>query len=556
MLKKKSQILHVSSQIFFFLYFFNFSFHTIKMISNLLKSSKNFNKIKNGVLNKRQFISTSSNNIIKSSNNNLFLKNNQINNNNNNKVNNKYRNNKNYDRFYCSIKGEDREYANLMEKASSLINESKFEEAIPIITKAIQLSPSDPNGYSLRADTFEILHRYDEAIQDYEKVLHFLPESIPCYSSLASCFYNQGDINRAIKYFEHILIIDPNYLPANGYLGDIYFKLGDLSKSLGYYKKVLAIQPNSEIGLLGLGHLAMKQDNKKDAIKIYRQVIKLGEGKPIEQFQTKVSPFENVYNAAKLKGPIECNPIYSANLCLANIFYHQLNEGPSMKYFEKVVEYNPNNSNALALLATLKLQDGKLEEAFEKIERSIQLEPSNFNKSIKADVLFDLGRFEEAVPLFKEVLAELLEGENPDPEMASPRLSILYNLLLSFAHLSSQFPNVIDFQAVSNQMTNVELEELSKIPKTLFELNSCSRHWVKFFERLSQSIYISGTVQREFSDLMLDFFQSIALSAGEIIRTNHHMMQNQSETPLLKDDGFEQTIFEYFENLTSSILNK
>ncbi|EAL68336.1 hypothetical protein DDB_G0278327 [Dictyostelium discoideum AX4] len=542
------------------------------MIPNLLKSSKNhlknISKIRNNfnLTNQRhQIILISSNNnninnnnIIKSLNSSILFSN-------QNKNNNNICFNNNNKRYY-SIKPTHNE--NLISKASELINESRFEEAIKLLNTAIEIQPLDANAYALRADTLEFLGRYDEAILDYEKILGFLPQSIPCYSSLASCFYNKGEIDRAIRYFEQILIIDPNYIPANGFLGDIYLKKGDLSKSLEYYKNVLRIQPESVIGLVGLGCLALKQNNKKDATKIFRQVIKLGEGKPISFFQTSVSTSGgssdnnnsgNYYqNDVKFKGSIDSNPIYIAHVSLAHIYYNELNAVEALKQFNKVIEYNPNNSNALALASTLKQQDGQLGEALETIDKSLELDPSSeFSKSIKADILYDLERFEEAVPLFKELLAGFLQGENPDPEKALPRLSVLHNLILSYAHLSAQFPQIIDFNEISQKIEPItEMEQLSKTPETLFELNASCRHWVKFFQRLSQSVYISGTVQREFSDLMLEFFQSIALAASEIVQINHREMQNQSENPILsKDDEMEKMLFEYYTDLTFSILN-
>ncbi|KAM9962918.1 hypothetical protein ACTFIW_006139 [Dictyostelium discoideum] len=556
------------------------------MIPNLLKSSKNYlkniSKIRNNfnlTNQKHQIILISSNNnnnnnnnnnIIKSSNSsgsNLFSNQNKNNNNNNN--NNICFNNNNNNRYY-SIKPTHNE--NLIGKATELINESRFEEAIKLLNSAIEIQPLDANAYALRADTLEFLGRYDEAILDYEKILGFLPQSIPCYSSLASCFYNKGEIDRAIRYFEQILIIDPNYIPANGFLGDIYLKKGDLSKSLEYYKNVLRIQPENVIGLVGLGSLALKQNNKKDAEKIFRQVIKLGEGKPISFFQTSVSTSggssgvdnnnngsSNYYqNDVKFKGSINSNPIYIAHVSLAHIFYNDLNVVEALKHFNKAIEYNPSDSEVLALASTLKQQDGQLGEALETIDKSIALDPSSeFSKAIKADILYDLERFEEAVPLFKELLAGFLLGENPDPEKTLPRLSTLHNLILSYAHLTARFPQIIDFNEISQKIEPVtEMEQLSKIPETLFELNASCRHWVKFFERLSQSVYISGTVQREFSDLMLEFFQSIALGASEIVQINHREMQNQSEIPILKDNEMEKMLFEYYTDLTFSILNK
>ncbi|KAN0045334.1 hypothetical protein ACTA71_005711 [Dictyostelium dimigraforme] len=531
------------------------------MIPNLIKSSsrnlKNITKIKNNfnLNNQRHIISISSSCITKTINNSLFSNTlNQKNCFNINNDNNKYNG---LSRYYSSNVKASR-YDNLLHRASELINESRFEEAVVTLNEAIEMQPLDANAYALRADSFEFLGRFDEAIMDYEKILKFLPQSIPCYSSLASCFYNKGEIDRAIRYFEQILIIDPNYIPANGNLGDIYLKKGELSKSLEYYKRVLKIQPESVTGLVGLGHLAIKQNNLKDATKIFRQVIKLGEGKPISNFHTLESVSENYNFKSKFKGSIEGNPIYIAHLSLAHIYYNELNGSEALKHFTKVIEYNPNNSNALALASTLNQQDGQLEEALNKINKSLELDPtSDFSKSIKADILYDYERFEEAIQLFKELLAGFLKGENPDPEKSLPRLSVLHNLILSYAHLTAQFPKIIDFNEIYKNILPQELEELSKNPQSLFELNGCCRHWVKFFERLSRSVYISGTVQREFSDLMLEFFQSIALAASELVQIQHREMQNQSETPILpKDDEMEVMIFEYYRDLTSSIINK
>ncbi|EGC31229.1 hypothetical protein DICPUDRAFT_156960 [Dictyostelium purpureum] len=445
----------------------------------------------------------------------------------------------------------EKEYSDRVAKAEQLIIQSRYIEAIVLLDEAIKILPNDAKAYAHRAEIYEVTEKYDEAIQDYTKVIGILPNCIPAYSSLAACFLNKGLLDKAIQYFNHILVIDGNYLPAHGYLGDIYLKNNQLSKSFEHYKKVLSIDPNHPIGLLGLGDLAVKQNNISDAIKIYRQIIKVTKDKPIEFYHTirGIDSSDEIQYIRDFKN----NPVFSAYVSLAHHLYLQGEYKESFDVYKKITELNPKHATSFSMLASIKLRDGKTAEALEYIDKACELNNTFFNLSIKADVLFDLDRNEEAIAIYKSCLADLLEGENPDPEKSGTRLTIIHNLILAHSKIFESIPD-FNLSSIAQYIPESDAKEAQILPNTLYELNNKCRSFSKTLEKVCETHFPTGTIQKEYCESSINLLSTIALGCAEAIQIQHR----ETQDPSLKDPNYEpmdDMFFDYYEFVISTTFN-
>ncbi|MBI4559342.1 MAG: tetratricopeptide repeat protein, partial [Candidatus Hydrogenedentes bacterium] len=78
----------------------------------------------------------------------------------------------------------------------------------------------------------------------------------------------------------------------------------------------------------------------------------------------------------------------------------------SRALLEKVISVEPSNVTALLALGALARRQGQLGEAFERIEQAAKADPSSLEVQLRrAELLYDLGRHDEAQTAFEQILA-------------------------------------------------------------------------------------------------------------------------------------------------------
>lgn len=91
------------------------------------------------------------------------------------------------------------------------------------------LPPPDPNytkARSLIEDT-----EYPEAIPLLEKVVAARPDSADAYNYLGYCHRKIGEYEAALQAYRRALELQPSHLGANEYLGELYLEMGELTKA-------------------------------------------------------------------------------------------------------------------------------------------------------------------------------------------------------------------------------------------------------------------------------------------------------------------------------------
>ena len=91
-------------------------------------------------------------------------------------------------------------------KATNLMMLSKYEEAIPVIDKCMELRPGDVN-FIMRGQVEYNLERYEEAGEWFDRALGFDPENPLSNQMKGLVLYNSKQYSEAIPYLEKALVI-------------------------------------------------------------------------------------------------------------------------------------------------------------------------------------------------------------------------------------------------------------------------------------------------------------------------------------------------------------
>jgi tetratricopeptide (TPR) repeat protein len=172
--------------------------------------------------------------------------------------------------------------AELRRRASELMEQTKYTEALPLLEKLATLQPNDGQiqwwlGFALlgqgtntkddaarKALRVRARNAFVKAksLQYYEPRLDALIQSLPLDGSDAPGFsssakahalmeegealFSQGKMDEALKKYQQALEVDPKLYHAALFSGDIYLQKQDYAQAETWYQKAIAIDPNRE----------------------------------------------------------------------------------------------------------------------------------------------------------------------------------------------------------------------------------------------------------------------------------------------------------------------
>lgn len=95
----------------------------------------------------------------------------------------------------------------LANKGFLQIQNKDFDAAIPPLSKAISIQPTNSQALFLRAQAYLAAGKLDGAQHDYEVLQKLDPKAYPVYHGLAEVAYQKKDTNAAIRYYQQDLAL-------------------------------------------------------------------------------------------------------------------------------------------------------------------------------------------------------------------------------------------------------------------------------------------------------------------------------------------------------------
>ncbi|MFX1309106.1 MAG: tetratricopeptide repeat protein [Promethearchaeota archaeon] len=160
----------------------------------------------------------------------------------------------------------------LVEKAKSLKNQDKFEEALEILEK---LYETIPNSDEIKELLIETLFEYGGYLNDYytleykkakqifEKITELSPNNYRAHYNLGIAYFNLGQTENAKSCFEKALKINPVYKYCYYNLGLVYESIERYEEALKYYDQALEIDPHFSYALSAQAQIRRKLDELK-----------------------------------------------------------------------------------------------------------------------------------------------------------------------------------------------------------------------------------------------------------------------------------------------------
>jgi protein O-GlcNAc transferase len=185
----------------------------------------------------------------------------------------------------------------------------RFREAVPLLTRAVELDPVEHSFRHNLGKTFSSLNEHELARQQLEVVVRMQPniadawndlgnsyrglklqhQAIEAYHTaikvqsdfalayfnLGTCYRDLNDLIRAIDSFQKAIRLAPGFSQAFLDLGCVYSDLGEITLAVEAFRSALRTRPNWTDALTNLGNALQQCGLTEQAIQIYQQSLSI-----------------------------------------------------------------------------------------------------------------------------------------------------------------------------------------------------------------------------------------------------------------------------------------
>ena len=166
------------------------------------------------------------------------------------------------------------------QQAVALIDQGKLQDAEAIYKDLISIGTSNHIVYGNLAAICLLQSRHDESIPLLQKAIQLNPNDPDTYINLGNALQEQGELTPAIASYNTALQLKPSYPEAHNNLGTALQEQGELTAAIASFKKALQLNPNNPDALNNLGTVLQEQGNLDAAIASYDSALKLKPNHP------------------------------------------------------------------------------------------------------------------------------------------------------------------------------------------------------------------------------------------------------------------------------------
>lgn len=226
----------------------------------------------------------------------------------------------------------------------------KHEEALADLSKSIELDPSMTQSYIKRASMNLELGDPEKAEEDFQVALQKDPNDPDIYYHRAQLHFIKQEFTEASKDYQKSIDLDKDFIFSHIQLGVTQYKMGSLASSMATFRR------------------CKKNFEKTPDVYNYYGELLLDQGK----FQEAVEQFDAAIEMEKQTKPTSMNVLPLINKSLA-MFQWKHDFAEAEKLCKKALIIDPECDIAVATMAQLLLQQGKVTDALTYFERAAEL---------------------------------------------------------------------------------------------------------------------------------------------------------------------------------------
>ena len=167
------------------------------------------------------------------------------------------------------------ETSQYFQQGYDLLNEGRYQEAIPLFEKFLEDNPNDVNSLNNLGYASNQLGKYEDTAFYADKILEIDPENTVALNNKGYALDQLGRYEEAVSYFDKTLQIDPKNNYALFQEGYTLTQLGRYDDAISYYDKILQINPKNIDALNNIGYAFNQLGRYEEAIPYFDKALSI-----------------------------------------------------------------------------------------------------------------------------------------------------------------------------------------------------------------------------------------------------------------------------------------
>ncbi len=304
-----------------------------------------------------------------------------------------------------------------------LIDQGRFEEAIPVLEQAIEKDPEFAQAMVTLGYALLEAGRIKEAREKLLEAIEVDPRSALARVNLGLTFLREGRTNSAAEQFEIAITIDPTDRLAHQNLGLVRLEQGSLKQAHQSLTTAVKLEPENADARAALGQVLYQLGREQDAVAEYRAALRNNPDHAVAHSNLAGICLQRGDAAGALihlRKSVEADPLNTVlKRVLCNVLLDQNLAAEAMGHFEEMLEAAPNDPGLKLSLAWFlsTLPDDSMRDGPRAVRLAEQCLAGEGEHAHILDVLAaayaEAGRFPEAVKTATRAL-ELQRGGAKD----------------------------------------------------------------------------------------------------------------------------------------------
>jgi tetratricopeptide (TPR) repeat protein len=302
------------------------------------------------------------------------------------------------------------DYDRLFARALELHQAGDILGAVDTYKAALQLNPDRPEALSNLGAAYVRLGQFDDAIRQYEAAVKLDPTSADVRLNLALAYYKSARPNEAVPQLKRVLASDPGARNAYLLLADCYLQSGEEQEVVTLLKPRASLFDNDLAYAYLLGMALLRTGEIEEGQRHVDRIFGAGESAEAHLLMGIAMLSGSDYPAAKeeLRKALQLNPrLPTANALYGRSLLALGEPAAAERAFHAELEGNINDFEANLQLGHIRRNAQKFEEASTYLQRALSIRPKDLTaRKLLASLRLQTGRTEEAVSLLEGIAAE------------------------------------------------------------------------------------------------------------------------------------------------------
>ncbi len=297
-----------------------------------------------------------------------------------------------------------------LDLAMEYSNSGDYKSALKVLKQAIKDNPNNEAAIYEIAYCYDQLGEDEKSIKCYSDFIDDNPYSFTAWYNLGNAYSKLEDYEKAIWAYDYCIIINDDFGPAYFNLGNAYLSSDKYTKAIENFHKAIELDGDDPIAFCYIGECHEQLKELDLAKHFYKKSLELAPLLPDAWLGLGI--VEDLSNRTK-EGIILILKAAELDPENAGIYHVLAGAYEKLELFEEATEYyelslalDPTDEECLINFTNL-LSLGSWQETLEYLEEFSHVNPSiKIIPVIKVNILWQLGRKEESLALFKECLAK------------------------------------------------------------------------------------------------------------------------------------------------------